>query len=272
MPIKTYKPTTPGRRFAAGHAFTEVSRRRKPERSLLRAKPSTGGRNSAGRITVRHRGGGVRRKYRVIDFSRAKLNIPAKVAAIEYDPNRSARIALLHYADGEKRYILAPEGLKVGAKVMAGPDAEPQTGNMLPLSRIPMGMEVHNIELRPGCGGQLARGAGLSAVLMSRAGNYVNLRLPSGEVRMLHVNCAATIGHVGNSDHENAMHGKAGCKRWRGIRPTVRGRAMNPVDHPLGGGEGRSTGGHPRSPWGQYAKGLKTRRRPAGRFIVSRRK
>lgn len=214
----------------------------------------------------------MRRKYRIIDFRRDKINIPAKVATIEYDPNRSARIALLKYSDGEKRYILAPEGLKVGTSVVSGPGAEPQVGNTLPLAKIPLGMDVHNIELRPGCGGQLARSAGLSAVLMSRDGDYAKLKMPSGEVRMLHVNCSATIGHVGNSDHENAVHGKAGSKRWQGIRPTVRGRAMNPIDHPLGGGEGRATGGHPRSPWGQYTKGKKTRRRAPSRFIVSRRK
>ena len=273
MPVKTYKPTTPSRRFAATPTFAEITRRR-PERRLLRAKRSTGGRNSAGRITVRHRGGGVRRKYRLIDFRREKSNLPALVASIEYDPNRSARIALLHYRDGDKRYILAPDGLRVGATVMAGQEAEPRVGNMLPLARIPMGTEVHNIELKPGRGGQLARSAGLAAVLMSREGSYANVRLPSGEVRMLHVNCAATIGHVSNGDHENVLYGKAGCKRWRGVRPTVRGRAMNPIDHPLGGGEGRSTGGHPRSPWGQYAKGLKTRirRSRSNRFIVARRK
>jgi large subunit ribosomal protein L2 len=273
MPVKKYKPTTPSRRFAAGSTFDEITSQR-PERSLLRVQRKTGGRNSAGRITTRHRGGGSRRKYRVIDFRRDKVDVPARVASIEYDPNRSARVALLHYRDGEKRYILAPDGLCVGATVMAGPAAEPQVGNMLPLGRMPLGSEVHNIEMRPGRGGQLVRGAGLAAVLMSREGDYANVRLPSGEVRMLHVNCGATIGHVSNSEHENVRYGKAGAKRRRGIRPTVRGRAMNPIDHPLGGGEGRSTGGHPRSPWGQYTKGLKTRvrRNRSNRFIVSRRK
>ncbi|MFN2351101.1 MAG: 50S ribosomal protein L2 [Kiritimatiellia bacterium] len=273
MPIKKYKPTTPSRRSATTIDFTEITRSR-PERRLLRKKTRTSGRNSAGRITVRHRGGGSRRHYRLVDFRRDKLNVPARVAAIEYDPNRSAHIALLHYVDGEKRYILAPDGLKVDDRVVSGAGAEPQTGNALPLSSIPLGMNVHNIELVPGRGGKLARSAGLYATLMSREGEYANLKLPSGEVRMVNVRCLATIGQVSNSDHENVSYGKAGAKRWRGIRPTVRGRAMNPVDHPLGGGEGRATGGHPRSPWGQYAKGLKTRnrRRQSKRFIVSRRK
>ena len=234
------------------------------------------GRNSSGRITVRHRGGGQRhvRMYRIVDFRREKLNVPAKVAAIEYDPNRGARIALLHYKDGEKRYILAPMGLAVGAVLVSGPGAEPMIGNAMPLANIPLGMQIHNIEMTPGRGARLVRGAGGAATIMSRDGQYANIRLPSGEERLIHVNCLATIGQVGNLDREGVRLGKAGRRRWLGIRPTVRGRAMNPVDHPLGGGEGKSTGGHPRSPWGQYAKGLKTRhpRNRSNRFIVSRRK
>lgn len=273
MAIRKYDPTTPSRRFMSDSTFAEVTRS-KPERSLLRHQKSNAGRNSSGRITVRHRGGGVRQHYRIVDFKRDKLNIAAKVAAIEYDPNRSARIALLHYVDGEKRYMLAPEGLAVGASVMSGPQAEPQVGNALPLAKVPLGIEIHNIELQPGRGGQLVRGAGLAATLMSREGSYANVRLPSGEVRMINVKCLATIGKVSNADHETFSWGKAGHARWMGVRPTVRGRAMNPVDHPLGGGEGKSTGGHPRSPWGQYAKGGKTRnvRAKSQRFIISRRK
>ncbi|MBI2438341.1 MAG: 50S ribosomal protein L2 [Lentisphaerae bacterium] len=273
MPIKTYQPTTASRRLASVATFEEITRN-KPERSLLKAFKGCSGRNSAGRITVRHRGGGQRRLLRVIDFKRDKLNVPARVASIEYDPNRSARIALLHYADGEKRYILAPVGLAVGATLLAGAEAEPSVGNVLPLARVPLGIQIHNIELLPGRGGQLARGAGQAATLMSREGDYANVKLPSGEVRRLHVNCRSTIGQVGNVDHASVRYGKAGRARWLGIRPTVRGRAMNPVDHPLGGGEGKSTGGHPRSPWGQYAKGMKTRRphRRSEPFIVARRK
>jgi len=273
MPIHTYKPTTPSRRTASVPTFDEITRA-KPERSLVKAFKASAGRNSAGRITVRHRGGGQRRLFRCVDFKRDKLNIPAQVASIEYDPNRSARIALLQYVDGEKRYILAPVGLVVGATLVTGPDAEPSVGNMLPLARIPLGMQVHNIELQPGRGGQLVRCAGLAATLMSREGEYANIKLPSGEVRRINVKCRATIGQVGNVDHASFSYGKAGHSRWMGIRPTVRGRAMNPVDHPMGGGEGKSTGGHPRSPWGQYAKGMKTRhpRGKSERFIVSRRK
>lgn len=273
MPIKMYKPTTPSRRGASVATFEEITRAY-PERSLLKAFKAAAGRNSAGRITVRHRGGGQRRLFRVIDFKREKLNVPAKVAAIEYDPNRSARIALLHYADGEKRYILAPLGLAVGATLVAGPEAEPALGNMLPLARIPLGAQIHNIELLPGRGGQLVRGAGQAATLMAREGEYANVKLPSGELRRVHVLCRATIGQVGNVDHGSVNYGKAGRARWLGIRPTVRGRAMNPIDHPLGGGEGKSTGGHPRSPWGQYAKGMKTRHphRKSEPFIIARRK
>jgi len=271
--IRKYKPVTPSQRFRIVSGFTEITRE-KPERSLIRAKKSRAGRNSAGRITMRHQGGGNRQKYRVIDFKRDKLNIPAKVAAIEYDPNRSARIALLHYSDGEKRYILAPKGLNVGSVVKAGPDADPVVGNVLPLSKIPLGSNIHNVELQPGAGGQLVRGAGLSAVLLSGEGAYVNIKLPSGEVRMINANCTATIGQVGNADHESTRSGKAGRSRWLGIRPTVRGVAQNPVDHPMGGGEGRATGGHPQSPWGLYAKGKKTRnkRSKSAKFIISRRK
>ena len=258
----------------SGYTFDEITKD-KPERGLLGQTKRRNGRNSAGRITVRHRGGGNRRKYRVIDFRRDKLGVPAKVAGIEYDPNRSANIALLHYVDGEKRYILAPVGLKVGMLVASGPDAEPTPGNALPLSRIPLGMTVHNIELRAGRGGSMVRTAGAGAQLMSREGKYANLKLPSGEIRMVNVSCMATIGQVGNTDQGSVNDGKAGKRRWRGIRPTVRGVAMNPVDHPMGGGEGRSSGGgHPVSPWGQLAKGGKTRskRRPSNKFIVKRRK
>lgn len=271
MPIKTYRPVTPALRFTAV-ASMESAAPRRPERRLLKTLAKHAGRNAQGRITVRHRGGGSRRQYRIVDFKRDKRKIPARVAAIEYDPNRSARLALLYYTDGEKRYILAPEGLAVGAVVMAGDDAEPAVGNALPLARIPLGMEIHNLELQPGRGGQMVRSAGLAAVLMSREGDYAHVRLPSGEIRRIPTACVATIGKVGNADHENERYGKAGRARWRGIRPTVRGRAMNPVDHPMGGGEGRSTGGHPRSPWGLYAKGQKTRhKRKSLKFIVARR-
>ncbi len=273
MPIRVYKPVTPGRRLATVAAFDELTRS-KPERSLLRSFKKAAGRNSSGRITVRHRGGGNRRHFRQIDFLRNKIDVAAKVAQIEYDPNRGARIALLHYVDGDKRYILAPLGLTVGAVLMAGPKAEPALGNRLPMERIPLGVQIHNIELQPGRGGQLVRGAGTAAVLMSREGDYANVKLPSGEVRKLHVRCMATIGQVGNLDAKTISYGKAGRARWAGVRPTVRGRAMNPIDHPMGGGEGKSTGGHPRSPWGMYAKGKKTRNphSKSARFIISRRK
>lgn len=271
MAIKTYKPVTPGVRFAAT-VKAPLSKER-PVRSLIRARKQQAGRNAEGRVTVRHRGGGSRRHIRIVDFKRDKVGIPAKVERIEYDPGRSAHLALLFYRDGEKRYILAPNGLAVGATVMAGPDAEPSIGNALPLERIPLGFSVHNVELVPGAGGRLARSAGMAAVLMSREGNRANLKLPSGEVRVINVKCLATIGQVGNIEHEGIMLGKAGRTRWRGIRPTVRGVAMNPVDHPMGGGEGRASGGHPKSPWGQYAKGFKTRKkRKSLKFIVTRRK
>jgi large subunit ribosomal protein L2 len=274
MALKTYKPTTPSMRFTAGSTFEELTGK-KPERSLLKSKRQKAGRNKAGRITVRHRGGGHKRKYRVVDFRRDKPGIPARVAAIEYDPNRSAHLALLHYADGEKRYILAPNGLKAGAEVVSGPGAEPLAGNALPLEKIPLGMAIHNVELTPGRGAKMVRSAGMSAQLMAREGDLAHVKLPSGEIRMINVRCMATVGQVGNSDHGSRSDGKAGRRRWRGIRPTVRGVAMNPVDHPMGGGEGRSSGGgHPRSPWGQLAKGGKTRppRKPSNKFIVKRRK
>ncbi len=274
MGLKTYKPTTPAMRFTAAPSFEEITKKR-PEKALLRAKKSMAGRNNAGRVTIRHRGGGHKRFFRVIEFKRDKLGVPAKVAAIEYDPNRSARIALLHYRTGEKTYILAPLGLKVGSVVMAGPNVEPMEGNALPLSEIPLGLPVHNIELYPGCGAKLVRGAGMAAQIMAREGEYAHVKLPSGEIRMINIKCYATIGQVGNLDHENVSLGKAGRKRWLGWRPTVRGVAMNPIDHPMGGGEGRTSGGgHPVSPWGQLAKGKKTRgpRKASRRFIVQRRK
>jgi large subunit ribosomal protein L2 len=254
--------------------FAEITKST-PERSLVKAKKSKAGRNSAGRITVRHRGGGHKRRYREIDFKRDKFGIPAKVASIEYDPNRSARIALLHYADGEKRYIIAPAKLEVGAMLMSGPAAEPSVGNALPLGNIPVGMAVHNIELVAGRGGQLVRSAGTSAQLMSRQEEWVNVKMPSGEIRMIRSNCLATVGRVGNVEHNNIVMGKAGRKRWLGIRPTVRGVAMNPVDHPMGGGEGRTSGGgHPKSPWGLLAKGKRTRNKhkQTNKYIVERRK
>jgi len=274
MALKKYKPVTPSRRFMVTSAFEEITKST-PERSLIRSKKSTGGRNSAGRISTRHRGGGHKRRYRLIDFKRDKFGIPATVAAIEYDPNRSARIALLFYADGEKRYMIAPDGLKVGTVLLSGPDAEPTVGNALPLEKIPLGMTVHNIELNAGCGGQIARSAGTSAQLMSREGEFANLKMPSGELRRVRVNCLATIGQVGNTDHENITSGKAGRKRWLGIRPTVRGVAMNPVDHPMGGGEGRTSGGgHPCSPWGTLSKGKRTRKHKlaSNKYIIERRK
>jgi len=274
MGLKAYKPTSPGRRQMVVSDFAEITKSR-PEKSLTRAKKSTGGRNNHGRITTRFRGGGHKRRHRVIDFKRDKDGIPARVAAIEYDPNRSARIALLHYADGEKRYILAPVGLNVGDTVMSGPNADFRPGNAMPLANMPLGIQIHNIELVPGQGGKLVRSAGMSAILRAREGKYAQVRLPSGEVRLIHVNCRATIGQVGNLEHAGVSLGKAGKKRYLGRRPHVRGVAMNPVDHPMGGGEGRSSGGgHPMSPWGQLAKGGKTRnkRKPSTRFIIERRK
>ncbi len=269
MPVKKYKPTSPGRRFMSVVVDEELTRK-EPEKSLIEPAKRSGGRNVYGRITSRHRGGGHKRKYRIIDFKRNKLGIPAKVAAIEYDPNRSSRIALLQYADGEKRYILAPLGLKTGDQVIADDVTDVKPGNSMPLKNIPLGTLVHNIEMRPGKGGQVVRSAGTAAQVMAKEGRYVQIRLPSGEVRMFLEDCRATIGQVGNLDHENVSYGKAGKSRWLGRRPRVRGVAMNPVDHPMGGGEGKSSGGrHPCSPWGWPTKGYRTRRKkPSDRFIV----
>ncbi len=272
MAIRTYKPTSPGRR---GMSVVDTGGLtvKAPERSLLEALPRSGGRSSQGRVTAWQRGGGHKRRYRRVDFRRDKRGIPASVAALEYDPNRSAHLALLHYADGEKRYILAPVGLRVGDRVEASERAEIQPGNALPLLVIPLGSTVHNIELRPGKGGQICRAAGSSAQLMAREGKYANLRLPSGETRLVLSACYATLGQVGNLDHENQSIGKAGRSRWKGRRPHVRGVAMNPVDHPHGGGEGRTSGGrHPVTPWGVPTKGHKTRNNPrTDKFIVKRR-
>ena len=260
MPVKVYKPTSSGRRFMSVSTFEEITKGKKPEKSLMVAQKSTGGRNNTGRVTTRHRGGGHKQHYRIIDFKRNKFDIPGKVAAIEYDPNRSARIALINYADGEKRYILSPLNLKVGDTIMSGERAEVRVGNALPLRRIPLGTQIHNIELSIGRGGQMVRSAGTSAQLMARDETYAQVRLPSGEVRMVHVNCMATIGQIGNVDHENIRIGKAGRSRWLGRRPEVRGAAMNPVDHPHGGGEGRAPrGGQPQTPWGKPAQGYRTR-------------
>lgn len=273
MGIKTYKPTSPGRRGMTSLTFEEVTRT-EPERSLVIPKKQKAGRNFRGKITVRHRGGGNKRRIRVIDFKRDKFGIPARVDSIEYDPNRSARIALLVYADGEKRYILAPLGLKIGDQVMSGPTAEIRPGNALPLANIPTGTMIHNIELKEGRGGQLARSAGIAAQLLAKEGDYAQVRMPSGEVRLISQRCIATIGQVGNPDHGNVNLGKAGRKRWMGWRPTVRGSAMTPRDHPHGGGEGRSPVGmpSPKTPWGQPALGYKTRRNKAtDKFIVRRR-
>ena len=273
MAIKTYKPTSPGRRGMTGSTFEEVTRA-KPERSLLRPLRKRSGRNVQGRITVRHRGGGHKRRYRLIDFKRDKVDVPARVSSIEYDPNRSARIALLVYHDGEKRYIIAPLGLQVGDTVMSGEGAEIRVGNALPLTRIPLGTLVHNIELQPGRGGQMVRSAGTSAQVLAKEGDYVTLRLPSGEMRLVRQECMATIGQVGNVDHGNIKLGKAGRKRWLGFRPAVRGSAMSPRDHPHGGGEGRSPIGmpSPKSPWGKKTLGKKTRSNKAtDKYIVRRR-
>lgn len=273
MPTKQYSPTSPGRRGGSGLVFDEITRKGY-EKSLVKYLPSSGGRNNQGRITIRHRGGGHKRLYRIIDFKRDKLGIEAKVVTIEYDPNRSANIALLYYKDGEKRYILAPLGLKVGDVICAGEDVDIKPGNALPLYAIPLGTNIHNIELRKGKGGQLVRGAGAAAQLMAKEGNYAQVKLPSGEVRLIHKDCLATIGQVGNMEQANISLGKAGRKRWLGKRPHTRGVAMNPVDHPLGGGEGKTSGGrHPVSPTGQPAKGYKTRRnKTTSKFIVKRRK
>jgi large subunit ribosomal protein L2 len=272
MPVRTYKPTSPGRRGMSVSTFDEVTRT-KPERSLLQKKVSTAGRNNQGRMTSRHRGGGVKRRYRVIDFKRDKFGVPAKVFSIEYDPNRSARIALLHYLDGAKRYMLAPQGLKVGDMVMSGPEAEIRVGNAMPLRNVPTGSVIHNIELRAGRGGQIVRSAGVAAQLMAKEGDYAVVRLPSGEQRLIHLNCMATLGQVGNLEHENVKIGKAGRSRYLGRRPHVRGSVMNPVDHPHGGGEGRAPrGGQPQTPWGKPALGFRTRHnKRTDKFILRRR-
>jgi large subunit ribosomal protein L2 len=272
MPVKKYKPTSAGRRFMTTMDFSELSKVA-PERSLVEVSKKHSGRNNNGHITVRHKGGGYRVQYRLIDFKRTKDEIPAKVATIEYDPNRSARIALVNYKDGEKRYILAPVGLKVGDKIESGPNADIKNGNCLPIKNIPLGTVIHNIELRPGQGGKLVRSAGSSAQLMAKEGEYAQVRMPSGEVRKILMVCRATIGQLGNVDHENEIVGKAGRKRHRGIRPSVRGIAMNPVDHPHGGGEARSTSGRPpTTPWGQMTMGKKTRRnKRTAKMIVRKR-
>ncbi|MFH2056539.1 MAG: 50S ribosomal protein L2 [bacterium] len=273
MALKSYKPYTPTMRFRTVSTFEEITTD-KPERSLMEPLSKSGGRNNLGRVTAFCRGGGHKRAYRRIDFKRNKHDIPARVATIEYDPNRSARIALLHYADGEKRYIIAPDGLKVDTTVMSGDKAEIKPGNAMPLARVPLGSFVHNIELRPGKGGQIARSAGTYVQLAAKEGDFALLKLPSGEVRRVKLNCFATLGQVGNLDHEAIVLGKAGRSRWLGRRPSVRGVVMNPVDHPMGGGEGRSSGGrHPCSPWGLKAKGKRTRRRrkQSDKYIVKRR-
>jgi|TARA_B100000809_G_scaffold76758_1_gene74546 large subunit ribosomal protein L2 len=274
MPVRKLKPRSPGSRSRTIPGFEEITKST-PEKSLLDAIARTGGRNNRGRMTSKRRGGGHRKQYRIIDFKRNKDGVEAKVASVEYDPNRSANIALLVYGDGEKRYILSPDGLGVGDRVTSGDDAEIRTGNSLPIKLIPEGTQVHNIELRCGKGGQMARSAGASAQLMAKEGSYATLKLSSGEVRLVGVSCRATIGVVGNSEHANVSYGKAGRTRWIGRRPRVRAVAMNPVDHPMGGGEGRSSGGrHPCSPWGQPAKGFKTRspRKSSNKFILNRRK
>ncbi len=271
MALRKYKPTTPGRRGASVSDFEEITRDR-PEKSLVRPARKKAGRNVYGRVTARHQGGGHKRRYRVIDFRRNKDGVPAKVAQIEYDPNRSARIALLHYVDGEKRYIVAPQGLAVGDTVASGPDADIRPGNALPLANIPVGTVVHGVELRPGGGAKMARSAGSSVQLVAKEGRFATLRLPSGEVRLIEQACRATVGAVGNPEHELVSQGKAGRNRWRGKRPSVRGVAMNPVDHPLGGGEGKSSGGrHPTTPWGKKEGRTRSKTKASNRYIVRRR-
>jgi large subunit ribosomal protein L2 len=272
MPVKQYRPTSAGRRFQTGHDFSGLTKER-PEPSLTSSLSKTGGRNNRGRVTARHRGGGHKRLYRVVDFKRDKDGIPATVRSVEYDPNRSARLALLVYADGEKRYILAPVGLDIGHVVETGPSADIKPGNCLPLANVPLGTLVHNVELRIGKGAQLGRSAGASIQLMAKEGDYALLKMPSGELRRVRLGCRASIGQVGNLDHENVSFGKAGRRRWLGRRSGVRGIAMNPVDHPHGGGEGQSKGNHPQTPWGKPTKGFKTRRnKRTDRFILQRRK
>jgi large subunit ribosomal protein L2 len=271
MPTRQRKPTSPGRRFQTVASFDDISKK-KPEKQLTLAKRRTNGRNVHGRITSRRRGGGHKRRYRLIDFRRNKDGIPAKVQAIEYDPNRSARIALLAYADGEKRYILAPDGLKVGDRVQSGKGSEIRAGNALPLANIPDGTVIHNVELQPGQGGRIARSAGVSVQLMAKEKDYATLRMPSGEMRLVNIHCRATVGQVGNTEHELVKVGKAGRNRWKGRRPKVRGVAMNPVDHPLGGGEGKASGGRPSStPWGKPERRTRHKRKPSSKFIVRRR-
>lgn len=273
MGIKTKRPTTHSQRWMTYTDFAEITKS-KPEKKLVESKKSTGGRNSNGRMTSRHRGGGHKKNYRVIDFKRNKPDVPAKVASIEYDPNRTSRIALLHYADGDKRYILAPKDLKVGEQIVSGVNAEPRVGNALPLRNVPPGTPVHNIEMTPGSGGKLCRSAGMSATITAKEGNYALMNMPSGEVRKLHLDCMCTIGQLGNIEHSAVSLGKAGRSRWKGKRPHVRGMAMNPVAHPMGGGEGRAGGGRePVSPWGKLAKGGKTRdrRKPSNNLIIRRR-
>jgi len=271
MGLKSFRPITPSLRFQTVTTFDDVTKTQ-PEKSLTQPKLRTGGRNNIGRLTVRHRGGGHKKLYRLIDFKRDKMGVPAKVAAIEYDPNRSARIALLNYADGEKRYILQPIGLQVGATVVSGTDADILVGNALPLKNIPLGTTIHNLEMRKGKGAQLVRSAGSGAQLVAKEGEYAQVKLPSGEVRKIHIECMATIGQVGNLDHSNVSLGIAGRKRWLGIRPTVRGVAMNPVDHPHGGGEGKTSGGrHPVTPWGQPTRGFKTRNNKRTNKMIIRR-
>jgi large subunit ribosomal protein L2 len=272
MPLRKRKPTSPGRRFQTVSDFSEVTRDR-PERSLVAPKPGTGGRNTYGRKTARHRGGGHKQRYRVIDFKRDKDRVPAKVAAIEYDPNRNARIALLHYHDGEKRYILAPARVEVGDVLQSGQGAEIRPGNALPLRYIPVGSVVHNVELRPGAGGKLARGAGMSVQLVAKEGSFATLRLPSTEMRRVPIDCRGTLGQVGNVEAELVSVGKAGRNRWKGVRPQTRGVAMNPVDHPLGGGEGKASGGrHPVSPWGKKEGRTRARHKESDKLIVRRRR
>ena len=273
MPIKSYKPVTPSLRFRKTLDFSEVTDS-KPEKSLIKPLKKSGGRNNLGRVTSRHRGGGHKRHYRIVDFKRNKDGIGSKVSSIQYDPNRSALIALLTYVDGEKKYILYPNGVQVGDNLMSGDSVEIRAGNCMPLANIPMGTFVHNIELKIGKGGQMARSAGSYAQLLAKEGGYAHLKLPSGEVRLVNLRCRATIGQVGNLEHENRVIGKAGAKRWMGIRPRVRGVAMNPIDHPMGGGEGKSSGGrHPTSPWGWQTKGMRTRsKKKSNKYIVKRRK
>ncbi len=272
MPVRQFKPTSPGRRGMSGYSFEEITKKR-PEKALLEPLKKRAGRNNQGRITTRHRGGGHKRMYRIIDWRRDRLGVPAQVIAIEYDPNRTARIALLEYPDGERRYIVCPTGLKVGQTVSSGPNADLAPGNALPMRDIPVGSQIHNIELRPGKGGQLVRGAGVAAQLMAKDGDWVTVRLPSGEMRRILAVCIATMGSVGNSEHANITLGKAGRSRWMGRRPSVRGSAMNPRDHPHGGGEGKAPiGGQPQTPWGKPAMGKRTRKKkPSDQFIVRRR-